>query len=147
MPRKDDSSAMPPPPRPAPDQPRRSDRVRAQKTSTFQAVVIDDSPPNTPSPQSSLKRKPSDGALSSTTSAKRSSKASSVGTAFSAAARNAIIRLNGEKCWHCGSRHDVQFAHVIAKSKKAVWTGRQPRATIVSRLTPHLGPVASPTSR
>ncbi|KAL8999387.1 MAG: hypothetical protein Q9188_005901 [Gyalolechia gomerana] len=120
MPRKDDSSVMPPPPPPATEPPGRSDRVRAQKTSAFQAVVVDDSALHSPSPQSSLKRKPSDGALSRSTSAKRSSKTSSVGTAFSAAARNAIIRLNGEKCWHCGSRHDVQFAHVIAKSKKAV---------------------------
>ncbi|KAL9031887.1 MAG: hypothetical protein Q9196_000142 [Gyalolechia fulgens] len=46
-------------------------------------------------------------------------------TAFSATAQREIVSLHGDKCWHCESQDDLEFAHVIARSKGQILTHLQ----------------------
>ncbi|KAI4120915.1 MAG: hypothetical protein LQ338_006679 [Usnochroma carphineum] len=102
---------MGPPPQPSDAQRRRSDRLAAQ--ATFNAVVIQAPSSHSSSSRSSRKRKRSDDALSYTTSNPIPSEPSTAATVFSVATKNAIIRLSGDECWHCGSNDDLECAHVL----------------------------------
>lgn len=117
---------MGPPPQPSDSHPRRSNRVAAQMTASFAAVVIENQSSHSSSSLSSRKRKRSDYAQSYTTSSAISAGSSSAATAFSVATKNAIIALCEDKCWHCGSEDYLQCAHIIARRSKTVTAATSP---------------------
>ncbi|KAL9014698.1 MAG: hypothetical protein Q9173_000647 [Seirophora scorigena] len=93
----------------------RSRRIADKSTSKLQAVVIQTSPSSSSSSPSlyARRRRLSDYAVSQPLSPE--SQTSSTATGFTDRVKVAIIQLTGDKCWHCDSEWDLEYAHIIEK--------------------------------